>query len=201
MSAEGPPRRECTPSGAAKRHRPRASHELVAEAPAAADQAHARRARKRSRKGCGSSARRARPCCTAPTSRTISTCARSAGITSGSPRASASSSCSTRKAASRSAPRSCRSTASSSRTEEVSRPPRGCARGHGRDRCAHRHAGSVKSVPLVSPRSSSSSWAGRWARSWASASCAACAWPTRTACRSCAFPLRAARACRKASAR
>ena len=86
-------------------------HELAPEAPSAEDQARFRRApRKRSRKGCGANANRARRCSTAPTSRRTSTSARSAATTTASPRASASITCSTAKAATRSAPKCCRST-------------------------------------------------------------------------------------------
>ena len=94
-----------------------ATHELVPQAPAAQDQARGHAAEEgRPRGPVEQVRRRARRCCTAPTSRTTSTSARSAASTTASLRASASTSSSIPRAALRSAPKSCRWIRSSSRT-------------------------------------------------------------------------------------
>ena len=184
-----------------ERETERSDDELAAEAPAAADQAHAgRHEARRCPRDSGSSVARAKRCSTAPTSRRTSTSARSAATTRAFGARERIDQLLDRRRPLRDRLRSaCRSTASSSRTAEVSRAAVGGARGHRRDRRARRDAGQHQErAAWWWPRSSSTSWAARWARSSASASCAACASRTRTACRSSASPRRAARACRKA---
>jgi acetyl-CoA carboxylase carboxyl transferase subunit beta len=155
----------------------RKPHELAAEAAAAQDQARRGGRASRFPKACGPSARPARRCSTAPTSRRTSTSARSAAITIACAPA-------------------CASTAARPegrfeigaevlpvdplKFKDSKRYPTACnaaRRRHRRGRRAGRHAGRDQDrAGRGRLPSSSSSWAVRWDRWSASASCAACVW-------------------------
>ena len=155
-------------------------------------------ARARSRRACGSSARRAMRSCTAPSWSATCMCVPSAAITCAWGRASGWSAFSMRARARKSAPPSRRRIRSSSATASAT------ATGSPRRRkrparvmpwwCSPARCTRCRSWPAPSNSSSS---AARWARWSASASSAAWITASRSGGRSCASPPAAGRACRR----